>query len=453
MGPRRALLPAVLTLLVACTPNATPPPTSEIAPASQASEASEVPCEIPSVAFEPARRVVRSPVPVAEAPQLKVAADALHTVVRRYARDPENPWAIAHAMLVLGDDFELTNGEPAVDYLFARYAERFTACGEELVRFPSARGKIRIEPHTDLILKALTEAGVSPDRAVTVQGEPSTVGALYRGSLHRAWVASSTKTGTTLDQVPFGHDADGPGTTTEHWNDAPWSLQALAAWSPDDLTWTADGGHEMTLDRFTSATVQRIDAETQALQVQHKTGQHFDKGQAARAGGLVSMTCGGAHMLQGVAYALGRGFGTDRDRVLFERQIELLFWRYPHELATYAKMMEREPKYRALLMMQRLKFLGHFLETVHKAAALGLFQPSAEQREMLADAAAQLIATVAVLEQTGMFKNLDKLIVPGAKEIYPGLTTNEQLYLDYVGDSAHALRGLRFAMGQGELLR
>ncbi|TVQ93856.1 MAG: hypothetical protein EA397_03640 [Deltaproteobacteria bacterium] len=398
-------------------------------------------------------KLLRSPYAAPAAPQIQVAMRALRQVAHDHTRDPENPWAIAHAMLVFGPDFELTNGEPAVDWLFARYAQRFEVCGEQLLRFPSSEGSIRIEPHTDLILKALTESGVDPEREVVVQEQPARVGDLYRGSLYRAWVDASTKgQGAPIDRVPFGH-GDGPGTTTEHWNDAPWSLQALASWGSKDLRWQAEGGRTMSLDRFTHAVVQRIDHESQTLQVQKSTGQRFDKGQAARAGGLVTMTCGGMHMIQGAAHALGRGFGEDGDRAVFDRQIPILFWRYHSELQTYMTMMEREPQFRALLMMQRLKFLGHFLETVHKAAALGLFKPDTSQRETMNDAVVQLVATVASLEQAGIFKILEKLTEPGMRELYPGVTTNEQLYLDYVGDAAHAYRALDLATGEGRVRR
>jgi len=420
-------------------------------PAGEPAPVAPICHRIPKVRFAVPTRELRTTVPAPPAPQIGIAMDALTGVVRDHARDPENPWAVAHAMLALGADFELTNGKSAVDWLFERYAQRFEVCGERLVRFPSQEGTIRIEPHTDLILKALTEAGVSPERAVVVQGEPATVGDLYRGSLHRTWVEASGS--GAPDTVPFGHDAKGSGSATQNWNDTPWALQAITAWAPPDLTWHAEGGRPMDPHKFTSAVVQRIDAESQSLQVQLKTGQRFEKASASRAGGLVTMTCGGAHMLQGASYAIGRGFGSETDRVLFDRQIPLLFWRYQSELDTYTKMMEREPQYRALLMMQRLKFLGHFLETVHKAIALGVFRPDDKQKLILSDAVAQLVATVALLQKTGMYANLDKLVEPGARELYPGLTTNEQLYLDYVGDSAHALRGLDLATGRGIIRR
>lgn len=365
----------------------------------------------------------------------------LKDVVYTHARDPKNPWAVSHALLAIGPDAILTNDKKAVDYLFEEYAETFEVCGETLIRFPRSRGDIRIEPHTDLILKALTENAVPPETPVTVQGKKLTVGHLYRGSLHRAWVEGST--------VPFG-PGDGPGDQTNNWNDVPWALQGLTAYGPKGLTWTAEGGRKMDMDAFVHATVDRLDAESQALQVAQQAGQTFNKVEFAKAGGLVSMTCGGAHMLQGTAHALGRGYGEEGDRTRYQAQIDILFWRYQAELDAYTEALQTQPRYRTLIMMQRLKFLGHFLETTHKWAILGLFVPDEAQHQTMRDATVQLLATGYVLNQQGIYANLSKMIDPATPVIYPGLITNEQLYLDYVGDSAHAYRGLDLAIGHGK---
>lgn len=386
----------------------------------------------------------RTPHPIPADETVVGAAMALKTVVRDHARDPNNPWAVSHALLAIGPELTLTNDKLAIDYLFEEYAETFEACGETLVRFPRKRGDIRIEPHTDLILKALTEIGVSPDRKVTVQGKPFTVGHLYRGSLYRAWVAEDGK-------VPYGPIDAKAANDLDAWNDTPWALQGLASWAPADLSWTARGDRKMNLDTFTHAAVERIDADSQALQIQQKAGQSFDKVAAAKAGGLVKMTCGGAHMLQGTGHALARGFGDEADKERYAAQIALLFWRYEDELKVYNQMLETQPRYRTLIMMQRLKFLGHFLETTHKWVILGLLQPDAEQERIMQDAAVQLVATVAVLHNTGILPNLGKLAEPDTPPVYPGVITNEQLYLDYVGDSAHGYRGLDLALGHGIL--
>jgi hypothetical protein len=447
VGPlvARALLGAAL--LGCALPGCTGGPAAPVAPPEPVCAA------VPQVSWRVPTEQVRTPYAIPADESVIRAAMVLKTVVRDRARDPNNPWALSHAILAIGAETELDNGKKAIDHLFEEYAETFQVCGETLLRFPRSRGDTRIEPHTDLILKALTEAGISPDYPVTVQGKPFTVGHLYRGSLHRAWVGSASGpvegADAVLDVVPFGPPSEGPGSSTPHWNDSPWALQGLVAWAPADLSWTAAGDHPMTLDRFAHASVQRIDLETQALQLQQNNGQTFDKAASSKAGGLISMTCGGAHMLQGSAYALARGFGEETDKAVYSRQIDLLFWRYQPELDTYTKLIETQPVYRTLLMMQRLKFLGHFLETTHKWAAMGLFRPNEEQDRIMREAAAQLIATVAVLQATGILDNLGVLMDPKTKQVYPGVITNEQLYLDYIGDSAHGYRGLDLAVGHG----
>jgi hypothetical protein len=434
-----------------CTCRTDPAPT----PTEAAAEACAA---VPQVALQVPEDEVRTPVPIAPDKSAIQAAKLLKDLVYTHARDPDNPWAISHALLALGTDFELENGADPVDHLFTTYAEPFEVCGETLLRFPRKDGDTRIEPHTDLILKALTEARVPPDRTVQVGGRTFTVADLYRGSLHRAWVAPAPGTSDTDVEapdvvVPYGPPSEGPGSTTDHWNDTPWALQGLVTWAPEDLSWTAEGGHAMSLDRFTHAAVERLDAETQALQVQESQGQAFDKAKARREGGLVSMTCGGMHMLQGTAHALAHGYGEPGDRARYDTQVQLLFWRYQAEVDTIDTLIQQRPRYRSLLLMQRLKFLGHFLETTHTWAAVGLLQPTREQEAVLTQAAAQLVATVYILHESGLFPNLGKMVDTDTPPLYPGVTTNEQLYLDYVGDSAHAFRGLSLALGHGTIQR
>lgn len=396
-------------------------------------------CDVPSVAFAvPTEH--KTPFPYDAKPGDIEVIKVLKDVVYTHARDPKNPWAISHALLAMGPDAELTNQRNAVEYLFEEYAEPFTVCDQTLLRFPASRGSIRIEPHTDLILKALTENGVSPEKKVSVKGQTFTVGDLYRGSLHRAWVVGN--------ETGFGPDGASRDTTA-HWNDVPWALQGLSSYASPGLAWKAAGGRAMTMDGFTHAAVERLDQETQALQIARQSGQTFNKQDASRAGGLVSMTCGGAHMVQGVGHALGRGFGEATDKARFDEQVQILFWRYRAELDTYTRALETQPRYRTLLMMQRLKFLGHFVETTHKLAMLGLLNPDPQQRAIMNEATGQLLATTMVLVKTGIFQNLGKLMDPKTPQVYDGVITNEQLYLDYVGDSAHAYRGLDLAIGHG----
>jgi hypothetical protein len=408
----------LLCLLAACgqSPTPDPAPTTPVPVPVPPVPVPVTPAALcaPSVVFSPPTREVKTPAPVEVTPRLERTQKVLERVVRDHGRDPNNPWAIGHAMLALGSDVALTNGVDATDWLFREYAQVRAVEGEPGLTFPASRGNIRIEPHTDLILKALTETGVPPDRRVEVAGEDYAVGDLYRGSLCRAWV-------------------EGESVAFQSWNDTPWALQGLATWAPPGLAWQADGGHAMTMDGFTHRVVSTLSKETAFMRDAMAAGRSVEK----RRQGIFSYTCGGAHLLQGAAYAVARGFGSPADQDALRQEVEVLFWRLDLELGIYDQALKQAPEYRVVLLEQRMKFLGHFLETQHKLAATGLFVPSDPQRAMLDRALTELMATVEALESDQIFDNLDAV-----------RRDNEQTYLDFIGDAAHAIRGIRLATGE-----
>ena len=367
----------------------------------------------------------RTPAPLPADDRYDKTAAYLDAVVRARGGDPTTPWAIGHGLVALGPELILTNGRPAVDYLFETWAERFEVDGHTFLRFPRKKGDTRVEPHAALMLKALTESGVSPDRKVPVDGLEHTVADLYRGVLLSA--AVDPKSGRSTFTSP---------------NDMPWALQALATWAPldetqqysKDLRWVASNGTVMSLRDFSVLTTSVLIAESQPLFDAMQAGAALEK----RGQGIFGFTCGGAHLLQGAAYTVGRGITTDLATKGIQGQVALMFWRLPAELKIYDDLMRRIEKeeHLVLLLVQRLKFTGHFLETMHKMAILGIYQPTPEQEQVLAGVADQVVLTVQALHSKGVYSALDSL-----------RKTDEQLYLDVVGDSAHALRGLRLARG------
>ncbi len=363
---------------------------------------------------------LKSPAAIAEGGTVKDGRETLEKVVRTYGLDAGNPWAVKHALIALGPDAKLPDGRSAVDALFQDYAEEVELQGQTLIAFPKLKEvpgseSIRIEPHTDLLLKGLAEAGVKPDHAVSVQGHPHVVGDLYRESLFHVWVSK--------DQV-----------WTTSWNDVPWTLYGLAAWAPDDLAWVAEGGHPMTMDALTSATVAQLHSETQFLRDAMAKGEKVEK----QKQGIFAYTCGGAHLLQGAAFAVARGFGTPEDRASIEAEVPSLFYRFDLELAQVDEALTKHPEYRVVLLVQRMKFLGHFLETGHELAALGFYTATPEQAEILERAAGELLISVVLLRELGAFEELPQL----------KNTEKHQQYLDLVGDAAHALHGLNLAFGR-----
>jgi hypothetical protein len=99
--------------------------------------------------------------------------------------------------------------------------------------------------------------------------------------------------------------------------------------------------------------------------------------------------------------------------------------------------MKQYPEYRLQLVIQRLKFLGHMTESAHKLAAAGLLEPDESQARMLSAILDGVVETVRVLRESGVLTELPAL-----------RRQDEQLYLDVIGDSAHALHGLNLATGR-----
>lgn len=427
-----------LVLLAACgedAPLADAGPAAPEAPPQATTSAGATTPKVPALAAAPAPtsgwsaatigglqpvvpgRKASTPVPLPSSPAIDTTIERLERVVKKYGGDPTNPWAIGHALIGMGPDFQLSNGQPAVDWLFSEYAVELTAEGVTTVQFPRKKGEIRVEPHKQLMLKALTEAGVSPDRPVTVQGKPHTVADLYRGAVLATWL------------VPARNHSSFSSP-----NDMPWAVQALSTWAPEgEFGWTAIDGTPMQLDDLATFTTSVLVAESQGLFEAMEAGAALQK----RKQGVFAYTCGGAHLLQGTAYAVARGRSTDLATKAVQGQIPLHYWRLPQELKVYDEATSRAPQHARVLLVQRLKFLGHWLETAHKLAILGFHAPTPEQQKQMAGAAQQLALTVEALEQQGMFGAMDRL-----------RSEEPQLYLDLIGDSAHALHALRIARGE-----
>ena len=424
---------AFLPLLVACSggvesqESTTPqqgPPSTEAAPEPEASAASKdqastaVAADLPKVVLP--EREVTTPNPVVADEEIEAALKALRRLVAQETSDPENPWAIAHGLLALGEGLQLSNGKSAVDGLFEGFAKNVETEGHSLIAFPrSAVGsegqEIRVEPHTDLVMKALAESGVRLDTPVVVEGESHQLGKLYY----------DTVLGTYLDLSTGGSSFTSP-------NDMPWGLQAIATYAPPDLSWM-NQGRKQELDKLASFLVHVLTMESQTLFRWMTQGGEFRKD----GSGIFGYTCGGSHMLQGAAYLVGKGFGEAADRQKMAAQVELLFWRFPRELQVYETAIQQHPTQELVITVQQLKFVGHWLESVHKMAAMKLFEPTENQQVAMGEAVRVLVETAKQLKRTGAMDNLETL-----------RGGNEQLYLDIVGDAAHAVRGLELALGR-----
>jgi hypothetical protein len=380
---------------------------------------------IPDVAWRLPTRSGTSPIPIGINEPVKDAMDQLRKVVVDHGRDPLVPWAITHAILALGLDVKLTNGRDAVDYLFSEYGEVKRIGETDLIGFPlrtskevadpetgrTRRVEILVEAHPELVLKAVVERGATPDREVVVQGRTYTLGHLYRHCMYRSWV-------------------EGGLVSHANWSNNAWGLRSLAAWAPLDLAWIAEDGRAMSLDGFTKSSVDNLTAR---LASRH-AAMTSNVAVPADDTGLHEYTCGGAHFVDATGYALSRGFGSDEDRARFKEDMRVVFWGYPRRLAGLAAVAKANPELKAKVEQQRFKFIGHFVELTYKLAAVGAFEPSEAERELMIEAVRDLVLDVIHLRKLGVFENLDAL-----------RKSDRQMYLDYVGDSAHAFHGLEIA--------
>lgn len=435
------MIAAALLLLLACG-EPPPPLPSELSPEQRAAAPPAAPAQPPAaptdatpgeaqgrlwtpedidqLAPAPPTRQGRSPRPLALSAEIEEAIRTLSEVVDTRGRDPKNPWAVAHGLLARGPDMQLADGRPAVDALFADAAEIVTLGGHALLQFPAERAELLVEPHTALQLKNMAEIGVSPAREVSVAGQRRAVADLYRATLVGSWidVASNKASFRSPDDVG-------------------WLVQALATWAPGpELRWRATNGGEQDLRLLTRFAVGALVKETAFLAEAMQAGQGFErKGQ-----GIFRYTCGGAHLLQGAAYAVARGFGGEQERAAMEAQARLHLWRFPREQAITDNAIQRAPEHRLRLLSQRLKFAGHALESAEKLRILGLLPAGDAEHAVLEEMARSIVATTRTLREGGAFAKLDEI-----------RAANPQLYLDLVGDSAHALRGLELALGRQTL--
>lgn len=358
--------------------------------------------------------------PIPALPQYDEVLLRLGKVVEARDGDPDNAWAIAHGVLARGPEFRLTNQLEAVPQLFSVFAEPRKVGDLTLVGFPPERNGEPVESHTDLILKNIGEVGVTPDQQFPMGGAMVTAADLYRYTVLKTWLVPAENKSSFKDP-----------------NDMPWGIQALAAWAPaGNLRWVAENGTPMDLDTLTDMMVVLLTRESKFMFDAMKAGEPFErKGQP-----LFSYTCGGAHLVQGTAYAVARGFGKPEDRKYVAMQGPLLLYRLPIELGIYDEALAQHKEFREKLLVQRMKFLGHWLETMSRLQILGLFTPDDLQLNQVEGAAQNLAVTVHDLEKQGTFDHLDALA-----------TADHQLYLDVIGDSAHAVRGLELALGRQKL--
>jgi len=373
----------------------------------------------PTPSPEPTTAAAPTPTPEPTTPSLEVARSlataTLDAVIAREAGDPGNAWALAHGILVGGADFEATDGRRAVDVLVHDFLEE----RDGRPAFPKTRGDVRVEPHTDLILKAFVEAGLPLDEPLA-EGKP-TLRALLEAS--QARFEPRREDGKSLLSEP---------------NDAPWSIQAWcqASGRGGATGWESALG-SVSLEEIAAAQLGTLERETLFIRRAIAAGETVEK----RKQDIFAFTCGGAHLFQGAAACAAEGLpaaGNSPARV--DAVVDLYLYRLPLETRLVDATIAQYPRMTPILVNQDVKFLGHLLESLGKAERDGLWTPTAAERGALDEAEARLLSQVFRLEAMGVY-------APDAMANLAGSEETFQFYLDLVGDACHARKGLEIQAG------
>lgn len=413
---RPLLLVGVLSLAAGC-PKAeteTPPPAKPADPPPAAAQPPPEP-EAPKPDPVPPGPMTRK----ATRQEIETAIDQLSQWVKAGASEAGNPWAQAHGLLAFGPELKTEKGELVIDAIMA-FAERETIGNRQVWVWPERTADgTPVAPHPNLMLKSMVEVGVPLDRKFKMPGgKRATLRQLVDGA---AWAF----------EMP---------TSDEDWRQFAWSLGLfLEVYGKKGVVKTHDG--DIPVSRLAQQAVAKLENE-QAFLLTPMTRGRPDLVQKRRQD-IYAHSCGGLHFVQGGLHAAGI---IEDKNLLFRatKQLEIVAFRWDAERRIYRETIRQQPKYRALLLIQELKFHGHVLETLALAPEWGVGEADEATRELAAKVAGDLID--AIYELRPMYEKhqaVKKAALAGRPEIRKaGLQT----YYDLTGDGCHAIRGLRQAL-------
>ncbi|MBJ94671.1 MAG: hypothetical protein CMP23_09405 [Rickettsiales bacterium] len=346
------------------------------------------------------------------------ALEVLDRVVDREASKVGNAWALAHGILVRGPDFKASDGRRAVDVLVDDYLLAEPLAGAKGLQpyFPKLKGQVRVEPHTDLILKTFVEVGMPLDEPLTSRAGSPTLERLLRSSRMR-FVSGS--------EGSFFADVD----------DVAWSAQAWcqAVYKGAAPSWRTAAGMTLKVDDVAREQLELIEREYHFIQRARAAGETVEK----RRQHIFAHACGGAHLLQGtIACAAVEMPVVDSLESRIKQLIDAYLWRIPLEVSLVDRAVQSAPRLIPILLNQDIKFLGHGLELLAKAELAGLWTPDAEQLVALQGMEDRLLNHVLQLNGIKVY-DAEKMTSLSKRE------HGFQLYLDLVGDACHARLGLQ----------
>lgn len=327
---------------------------------------------------------------------------------------------MAHGMTAFGPSFASSTGKLAADVIVSNFAQITTpqtgdaglpagkAATFVAVHFDDyGPDGTPIEPHSNLITKTFVLSGMPMSRKFKVGNTTLTVQQMV-----------------TSVKSKFVHDVKNP----VYWPDIAWTLDLLSHTSKPGERWVNAQGTTISIDAVMNDALDQLERDTAELAAGLKNGlPQVDK----RKQGLYAHSCGGLHFVQAVlSWArfapVKKAWGARVDQ-----QIAILVYRLDSEKRQYDAAFAQAPEYRLPVLVQMVKFYGHYLETTARLRDELGWQPTDPQQQSIAKARAMLDWSVRELEALDTWGQLDSI-----------KRKQRQVYLDLIGDSCHATHGL-----------
>jgi len=348
----------------------------------------------------------------AAAPSRPARLERLRTQCLLTAAEVKNPWAMAHGITAFGKSFVASDGRPAADAIVDDYLMKAPDVdggphpGAQYGFLKYAADGTPIEPHTNLIVRDLVNAGMKPSTKFKTKVGTVTLEDLVRSAEHG-----------------FIHTP----TSAAYWLDVGWTLDLLAHVQKPGDTFEGYDGAKVKVDRIFDDALNELERENGDLELAMKKGLPMVP---KRKQGIYAHNCGGIHFIEGVlAWArypqVKKKWGKRLDT-----QIDIVLWRLNSERLQYQAALQQAPQYRLQLLVQQLKFYGHFLELTGRLKNEVHWKPTDAQMRTVRTAEALLDDTVMKLDAIKAFDTQEQI-----------KKTQPQIALDLIGDSCHAANG------------
>lgn len=335
----------------------------------------------------------------------------LTPLINTYARLEDDAWTLMHGVRAMGPDFSI-KGANAVDVLCSRFLKRKRVAGRSYLYMP-----VEHEGHSNAFLKTVLEAGVSPSHPFKLDGRRYTIGDLV----------SHAKGLFTFDPKTIDRD------------DIAWTLIAFSLQIPPSHdTWTNAYGQQIRFADLVRFGFDTLDETTQGFRRAKARGVMPEEKDA-----IMAFTCGGTHLVYGLASCVANGHGGDKLRRRLKDHLDLHIWR----LHADGHLMERfyrqapsppglERVYDLFFRDAVIKFYGHSFEILSYVKHRRLWTPTADQAHAIERAGVTLAEAVKGIEGVDLFEVR---------------RTNLRLFHLLVGDSCHAYHGIHMVPGVNQV--